>query len=59
MSITEWTPQDAADEDAKPEDELCPVCEADNIERRHHTADSIPECFYWQCNECEHQWGHS
>ena len=40
----------------------CPECGAtgeDSIWRGHHHGDwGAPECGYWHCVECEHQWGH-
>ncbi len=40
----------------------CPKCHASWVwvERRHHEATwAVPECDYWQCEQCDHQWGHS
>jgi uncharacterized protein with PIN domain len=44
--------------DVEAEARRCPECESDDIDKLHHRADSIPECWYWVCNECERQWGH-
>jgi hypothetical protein len=41
-------------------EEKCPKCESENVEKRHHNPTfALPECDYFQCEECEHQWGHS
>ena len=38
----------------------CPNCCSDDVDRCHHSATfALPECFYYQCNECDTQWGHS
>lgn len=45
--------------DETEEDPKCPKCQSDDVDRCHHEATyAVPECDYWQCNECEHQWGH-
>lgn len=44
---------------ASEDETACPKCQSEDIDRRHHRADSMPECFYWECNECDHQWGHA
>ena len=39
--------------------EKCPKCGSYETYRRH--ADGtfyLPECFFQQCDECDHQWGH-
>lgn len=60
MSIRDWTPQDAADQDAKPPAPDCPNCGSDDTDRFHRDGDMLaPECDYNSCNECEHEWGHT
>ena len=37
----------------------CPECGSDDVERGHHGESfALPECWYWFCYQCEHQWGH-
>lgn len=36
---------------------ICPKCEGEEVERRHGWAYGI-ETSYWECETCEHQWGH-
>ena len=37
----------------------CPKCGCADIDRIHHDAAfATPEVAYWQCAECECQWGH-
>ena len=60
MSITDWTPQDAADEhpERHRKPELCPKCQSDDTDWMHlQPTFYLPECDYLYCNECEHQWG--
>lgn len=38
---------------------LCPECGCAERTKRHHPGTfAVPECWFWQCDECEHQWGH-
>lgn len=38
----------------------CPECGSDDIDRVHHEGSfAIPECWYFLCHECDHQWDHS
>lgn len=38
----------------------CPLCQGSNVEKVHyHGSGAIPECDFLECNDCEHQWGHS
>lgn len=41
------------------EETVCPACGSEDIDRVHHHADSMPECYYWRCGMCEHEWGHA
>lgn len=37
----------------------CPKCGCAERTKRHHAGTfAVPECWFWQCDECEHQWGH-
>jgi len=37
----------------------CPKCGKNDTQRGHHNPSALaPECDYWVCNDCEHQWGH-
>ncbi len=37
----------------------CPRCGDKDCERYHHVATyPAPECWYWECPTCAHQWGH-
>lgn len=37
---------------------LCPECGSDDTHHCHHDGDiRAPECDYWLCGECGHQWG--
>ncbi len=38
---------------------LCPKCGSDDVGRGHHNSFAFGECYFDQCNECEHQWGHA
>lgn len=43
----------------RPEPLRCPACEGADVDRLHHAPTfALPECDYWQCMECEHEWGH-
>lgn len=37
----------------------CPKCGSEDISRRHHPPDALGECYYKECNNCEHQWDHA
>lgn len=37
----------------------CPKCHGTDIDRLHHGPSALGECWFWFCNECEHQWGHA
>lgn len=37
----------------------CPKCDSDDVDRYHHAADAMPECFFYRCGECDHEWGHA
>jgi predicted RNA-binding Zn-ribbon protein involved in translation (DUF1610 family) len=40
------------------EPEPCPKCGSTETERLHHAATfALPECWFWQCEKCGHQWG--
>jgi len=48
--------QDATESESRKYTE-CPKCDSDNIDYCYHRATwSIPECNYWQCYDCDHQW---
>jgi hypothetical protein len=37
-------------------DRRCPKCGSDDMSRRHHDGSGhIPECHWWECNECDHK----
>lgn len=37
----------------------CPHCHRHNIIAGHHGGTwAVPECYYWECEDCHHQWGH-
>ena len=37
----------------------CPECQSREIGRSHHRPTfAVPECDFWECEECDHQWGH-
>lgn len=38
---------------------VCPACGSEEVERRHHPPDSLGECYYLECQACEHQWDHA
>jgi hypothetical protein len=62
MSITEWTPQDVADEHGRtePVPQCCPVCKSDDTDKLHGSPSHyLPECYYWSCNDCGAEWGHT
>lgn len=35
---------------------ICPMCQSEDVEKRG-SWDWGP--FYWECQECEEQWGHA
>ena len=40
--------------------EVCPECSSANVSWKHHEATfAVPECSYWDCEDCDHQWGHA
>lgn len=48
-----------ADVDDDQEELRCPQCRSEMVERWHHAGSfGVPECRYWRCEACLHQWGH-
>ena len=44
--------------EAATEPQSCPKCGSDAY-RGHRDGDiQAPECYYWGCDNCHHQWGH-
>lgn len=38
--------------------EVC-LCGSTDAQRSHHQGDTLaPECDFWECGSCGHQWGH-
>ena len=39
----------------------CPECGRTEITNRHHDGETVgvPACVSYQCDECDHQWGHT
>ena len=38
---------------------VCPKCQSSDIGKRHaHPTFALPECDFWECVQCGHQWDH-
>jgi hypothetical protein len=37
----------------------CPKCESNETDHLRHAPDYLPECWFWRCMDCEHEWGHT
>ena len=39
----------------------CPDCGKTNIINRYHDGETsgLPECYFSECEDCQHQWGHT
>ena len=37
----------------------CPKCESNETDHLRHGPDHLPECWFWRCMDCEHEWGHT
>ena len=38
---------------------VCPQCQKGDVIRRHAPPTfALPECDFWECEECSYQWGH-
>lgn len=49
----------AAARRAATETERCPSCRIGLGDQCHHEGDAaVPECWYFRCERCGHQWGH-
>jgi hypothetical protein len=43
----------------KPGEQVC-TCGSTDVARVWHAPTfALPECWFWYCHECEHEWGHS
>ena len=41
-------------------DAKCPKCGAGDVVKGHAAATfALPEAYFWRCDACDHQWGHS
>lgn len=39
--------------------EKCPKCQSVEVIKRHAEATfALPECFFKECEDCQHQWNH-
>lgn len=37
----------------------CPKCMSNDVDKMHHASTfALPECWYWWCNDCQHEWDH-